>query len=710
VRAQSVSGIQTGNGGDTFDGGYFTVEEIETFMAAQAAAHPSLAERVDIGDSWCKTHPGACTVPDIWNGYDLWAMHITNRNIAGPKPVFWFDAGIHSREIATPELAIRFISWLLDRYDTDPDAHWLVDYHDIWVMPTANPDGHHMVESGGDIPTYHRKNADNDDGCTTYDDWGVDLNRNFPFMWACCGGSTNDPCDMNNYRGPTENSEEETQAIVTRIRSLIPDQRGPDELDPVPITGTGVFQSMHSHGLINFFPWVHTVSPSPNHDSLRNIAAHMSALDAGGNGYPYCNNCHAIIDGSSADWAYGELGAAAVTTEIGGGSFAPPYEEVDGLWNENREMLLYLAKIARTPYLTARGPDANDIATFPLTVTQGTNFEVTGVINHAWAGNSYSQTVAAAEYYIDSPPWLGGTPAAMSGDYSSATVQVSAQVSSSSLAPGRHILFVRGRGVQDYEGFHSWGPVSAAFVYVLPQTGTPVTTPTATSTATAQPAATVTATATSVVCVAQFTDVPIGSTFYSFIRCLACRGIVSGYADGTFKPNNNVTRGQLSKIVSNAAGLNEPVTGQTFQDVPPGSTFYDFIERLASRGVMSGYPCGSLPTEPCVPPENRPYFRPNNNATRGQISSIISNAAGYSDPVNGQTFEDVPPGSTFYDVIGRLVSRGIITGYPCGGTGEPCNPPSNRPYFRPNRDATRGQASKIVANAFSPNCEIVIRK
>ena len=77
-------------------------------------------------------------------------------------------------------------------------------------------------------------------------------------------------------------------------------------------------------------------------------------------------------------------------------------------------------------------------------------------------------------------------------------------------------------------------------------------------------------------------------------------------------------RGQLAKIVSNAAGFNDPPTGQTFEDVAPGSTFYDFIERLVSRSVMSGYPCGG-PGEPCGPAD-RPYFRPANLVSRGQTS------------------------------------------------------------------------------------------
>ncbi len=56
-----------------------------------------------------------------------------------------------------------------------------------------------------------------------------------------------------------------------------------------------------------------------------------------------------------------------------------------------------------------------------------------------------------------------------------------------------------------------------------------------------------------------------------------------------------------------------------------GSTFYAYIYRLVLHQVMSGYPCGHLPAGQCVPPNNRPYFLPNNNATRGQTSKIVSN-------------------------------------------------------------------------------------
>jgi hypothetical protein len=240
----------------------------------------------------------------------------------------------------------------------------------------------------------------------------------------------------------------------------------------------------------------------------------------------------------------------------------------------------------------------------------------------------------------------------------------------------------------------------------------------ATPTPVASATSTVTATPTS--CPVQFVDVPSGNTFYTYVRCLACRGIVGGYPCGGpgepcpgnyYRPNNNVTRGQVSKIVSESAGFSEviPSNQQTFEDVPPGSTFALWIERLAGRGIIGGYPCGG-PFESCVAPNNRPYFRPGNNVTRGQLSKITSGAAGWSETPTSQTFQDVAPGSTFYLYIERMASRGIIAGYPCGGPFEPCVSPGNKPYFRPNNNATRGQMAKIAAAAFFPNCSTPTRR
>src|SRR5215212_8521089 len=73
-------------------------------------------------------------------------------------------------------------------------------------------------------------------------------------------------------------------------------------------------------------------------------------------------------------------------------------------------------------------------------------------------------------------------------------------------------------------------------------------------------------------------------------------------------------------------------------------------------------------------------------------------------PSTQQTFEDVPGNNAFWVFIERLAGRGIISGYTCGGAGEPCVPPDNRPYFRWGATATRGQMAKIAANTFYPNC------
>ena len=88
-----------------------------------------------------------------------------------------------------------------------------------------------------------------------------------------------------------------------------------------------------------------------------------------------------------------------------------------------------------------------------------------------------------------------------------------------------------------------------------------------------------------------------------------------------------------------------------------GSTFYPFVQCLACQGFLSGYPCGG-PGEPCVSPQQLPVFPPGATITRGQLSKVVSNAAGFTEPVSGQMFEDVAPGSTFYDFVGDLPRAG----------------------------------------------------
>lgn len=223
-------------------------------------------------------------------------------------------------------------------------------------------------------------------------------------------------------------------------------------------------------------------------------------------------------------------------------------------------------------------------------------------------------------------------------------------------------------------------------------------------------------------CSVQFADVPSsggGSTYYVYAKCLVCRGIVSGYAcggagepcnanhDPYYRPGANVTRGQLSKIIANAAGLTAPPPAgqQTFHDVAVADPFYSYIENLASSGAISGYPCGTAPAGACDA-QQKPYFLPGANATRGQISKIVDLAAGFSEtvPPTQQTFSDVPPSSPFWQYIERLAARHIIDGYNdpghCGTGGG-----GGVPRFLYNALTTRGQMAKIGANAFFPNCQ-----
>jgi hypothetical protein len=107
-----------------------------------------------------------------------------------------------------------------------------------------------------------------------------------------------------------------------------------------------------------------------------------------------------------------------------------------------------------------------------------------------------------------------------------------------------------------------------------------------------------------------FVDVKLGSPFYAYIETAYNHEIVSGYADGTFRPGANVTRGQVSKMIVRAQGWAiQTAGGPHFGDVPPGSPFYAAIETAYAHGLLSGYADGS--------------FRSGNPATRGQISKIV---------------------------------------------------------------------------------------
>lgn len=82
----------------------------------------------------------------------------------------------------------------------------------------------------------------------------------------------------------------------------------------------------------------------------------------------------------------------------------------------------------------------------------------------------------------------------------------------------------------------------------------------------------------------------------------------------------------------------------------------------------------------------------------GSGSYVYAAAAPSVTCPGGQCFEDVPSSNPFYAYINSLYQDNIIGGYTCGGVGEPCVSPNNRPYYRPNNNVTRAQMSKFVDN------------
>ncbi len=240
-------------------------------------------------------------------------------------------------------------------------------------------------------------------------------------------------------------------------------------------------------------------------------------------------------------------------------------------------------------------------------------------------------------------------------------------------------------------------PATATGTATSTATVTPTVTPTWTAppvTLSATPPATLSRTATATPCTIRFTDVTDPSAYYyQGVYYLACRGVISGYSDGTFRPFNNTTRAQMTKIVTLAFEITlvTPSPAGAFADVDTSSVFYQLIETAAARGIVSGYGCGGInpqtgQNEPCDS-TRRPYFRPNNFVTRGQLAKIVIIGAGF--PLRNPptpTFTDVPTGNVFYSFIETAVCRQIISGY-------------NDQTFRPNNSAFRSQIAKIVSLA-----------
>ena len=88
--------------------------------------------------------------------------------------------------------------------------------------------------------------------------------------------------------------------------------------------------------------------------------------------------------------------------------------------------------------------------------------------------------------------------------------------------------------------------------------------------------------------------------------------------------------------------------------------------------------------------------------TRGQLSKIVVTAAAFgpSSTRRARPSRTCCPNTAFYTFVETAYAHQLISGYTCGGPGEPCDS-QNRPYFRQCNNATRGQIAKIVYNALT---------
>ena len=446
--------------GETVLGGYHTVEAVYGLLDAWQSAAPTLAEGFTYGVSWDKQTPGGPA------GYDLRGITITNRLRTGPKPAFILLAAMHPRELVTTEIALRFVEYLLTRYGEDPDVTWLLDEHQVVVFPMINPDGRKDAEQG----VLQRKNKNTVGGpCPTDPPTyaaqpGVDLNRNFGFRWETGNGSPGDPCAQT-FGGLAPDSEPEVVALENWLREIFRTRRGPGDHDPAPDTTEGIVISLHAYSNLVLWPWGYTEDPAPNGADLAGLGSKLATY----NGYqPMKITDLYRASGATDDWVYGTFGVPMFTFEIGPNDrrsicngFMPAYQCLDGepdgnFWGLNLPALLYAAKVARAPYLLHRGPDTLDVTASETP----DGYLVQALIDDT---NNGFEAIAAAEMYLDAPPWRGGTPVPLlptDGAFDS-SVEDTAGTFDRPVPSGWHLVYVRG---QDTPG--NWGPVSAVWLFV----------------------------------------------------------------------------------------------------------------------------------------------------------------------------------------------------------------------------------------------------
>ncbi|HEY1330538.1 MAG TPA: M14 family zinc carboxypeptidase [Actinomycetota bacterium] len=451
----------------TYYGGYRTVKGYDEFESDLASAYPDLVKKIVFGKSFSGANNlnAVCVTEDAEDGCQL------TPNVG--KARFLLETHIHAREVATDEMAWRFLSMLVDGDGTDAQITSLLQSTEIWVVPEVNPDGSVIAEKGiqqdglgANSPAWQRKNDDEDQtptgGCPP--PWagsqpGVDLNRNWAFQWG--GASTSpDPCSEV-FLGTDKMSESETQAMAKLTKALFKAQKPRNPQQPAPLTTTGEMLTFHTDGGVNLIPWDYTTSvQAPNDQGLRTLAfrqSYYTSLPTGQAGQVLYD-----VGGGTDDWAYAALGIASGTWELADQSgctgFFPPYSCMDSFAQRYLPGLVYTAAAARTPYQLSLGPT---ILSARTQNPSGGTVTVVAKADDAALGTSgfgrpTPKNVTDARIYVGTAPWDGGTPATMQIQGQGTSVTATADVT---MASQQVLAWVQAKNANG-----DWGPALAVWI------------------------------------------------------------------------------------------------------------------------------------------------------------------------------------------------------------------------------------------------------
>ncbi|MCD4712876.1 MAG: S-layer homology domain-containing protein [Clostridiales bacterium] len=167
-----------------------------------------------------------------------------------------------------------------------------------------------------------------------------------------------------------------------------------------------------------------------------------------------------------------------------------------------------------------------------------------------------------------------------------------------------------------------------------------------------------------------FSDIGQVSWAQSAISFMSQKGFVGGYSDGTFKPNQKITRAEIVTIINKMNGFEE--TGEiVFSDVNSKDWFYKEIQKATQAGYVTGFPNGK--------------FEPNAFVTREQVAVIIGNLYKIEDSTESLIIEDIDQISNWAkSAVERIIKSGIMSGYPDGS-------------FRGRNNITRAEAAVVLS-------------